>query len=401
MALYYVRTIDAEKTREAGRTRYHIVRLRFPVAVRQRDGRRLHEAMEKVAQDAADRQLANLDELTWPYARTLQELIQRRLQQVRREAHPVDYRKTDRGAGRRWRAYLGSDRDPTLITADDLKAFANDRASGKIDARGQPVRKEKDRKPVRRRTVEADLRWLKHRLDWAVRVRHLREHSLRGDDVDLVLRSYKERNPRRPVAAEGRYQRTLARVDEVMMDVKGERVRSYLRELLILAHECGHRIGQICHLRVEDVDLEADELRWAAEHAKTGEEVIQPMTAAAREAVTTQLERRWELLGPVGVESPWLFPAPRRRSEPCGTSNAARWLKQAEKLAKLEPLEGSLWHAYRRKWASERRHQPDEDVAALGGWRDPGTMRQAYQHHDPTKRREVMEDRRPWEGDAE
>jgi hypothetical protein len=112
-----------------------------------------------------------------------------------------------------------------------------------------------------------------------------------------------------------------------------------------------------------------------------------------------RLSRTYGLLfGPEAAESPWLFPAPRQRSKPCGKSNPARWLRQAEKLAKLEPLDGSLWHAYRRKWASDRRHQPDEDVAAMGGWRDPAVMRQAYQHADPSKRRQVMEDRRPWNG---
>ncbi|UCF18765.1 MAG: hypothetical protein JSU87_12585 [Gemmatimonadota bacterium] len=65
-----------------------------------------------------------------------------------------------------------------------------------------------------------------------------------------------------------------------------------------------------------------------------------------REAISTQLERRWELFGPEAAESPWLFPT----------------------------------------------------VAAMGGWRDPSVTRQAYQHADPSKRREAMEDRRPWDG---
>jgi hypothetical protein len=33
---------------------------------------------------------------------------------------------------------------------------------------------------------------------------------------------------------------------------------------------------------------------------------------------------------------------------------ADKWLKRAEKLAGLEPQEGSLWHALRRNWATER-----------------------------------------------
>jgi site-specific recombinase XerD len=397
----YLRTLDKPRTKETGRSQYHVICLRYPKTVRQVDGS-LDPGLVQEAKLEAEAQLPRIHEArVLRYATTMQELCRRRLRQVRREDHTVSYRKAERGHARRWREFLGDEADPSEITADDLKAFATDRASGRIDARGQRMKRKKDWKPVRQRTVEADLRWLKQRLDWAVRNDHLREHRLRGDDVRAVMQAYKEHHPRRPVAAEGRYQRTLAKADLVMMDVGKKKVRSYLRELLILAHESGHRIGQICRLRVTDVHLQSEEIRWVGEHAKTGEEVLQPMTDAAREAITSQLARRFELFGPAGVESPWLFPAPRRRSEPCGTSNASRWLKRAEKLANLAPLDGSLWHAYRRKWASERRHQPDEDVAALGGWRDPSVMRQAYQHSDPTKRRQVMEDRRPWEGDAE
>jgi hypothetical protein len=43
---------------------------------------------------------------------------------------------------------------------------------------------------------------------------------------------------------------------------------------------------------------------------------------------------------------------------------ADKWLREAEGLAGLEPLRGSLWHAYRRKWATERKHLPDVDAPA-------------------------------------
>ena len=38
-----------------------------------------------------------------------------------------------------------------------------------------------------------------------------------------------------------------------------------------------------------------------------------------------------------------------------------KWLRRAEKLVGVEPQVGSLWHAYRRKWATERKHLPDAD----------------------------------------
>jgi len=56
--------------------------------------------------------------------------------------------------------------------------------------------------------------------------------------------------------------------------------------------------------------------------------------------------------------------------------------RRAEKVAGVEPLDGSLWHAYRRKWATERKHLPDVDVANAGGWKTLDTMKLSYQHAD-------------------
>lgn len=61
---------------------------------------------------------------------------------------------------------------------------------------------------------------------------------------------------------------------------------------------------------------------------------------------------------------------------------ASKWLRQAEELAGLETQKGSLWHAYRRKWATERKHLPDVDMAAAGGWREPTSLKKTYQHAD-------------------
>jgi hypothetical protein len=57
-------------------------------------------------------------------------------------------------------------------------------------------------------------------------------------------------------------------------------------------------------------------------------------------------------------------------------------LLRAERLAGLEPLDGSLWHAYRRKWATERKHLPAVDVAAAGGWKNTTTLARCYQQAD-------------------
>ncbi len=45
-------------------------------------------------------------------------------------------------------------------------------------------------------------------------------------------------------------------------------------------------------------------------------------------------------------------------------------------------LAGGLWHPYRRKWATERKHLSLKDVAAAGGWRDVETLLTCYQQPD-------------------
>lgn len=57
-------------------------------------------------------------------------------------------------------------------------------------------------------------------------------------------------------------------------------------------------------------------------------------------------------------------------------------LLQAEALAGVEEQNGSLWHAYRRKWATERKFMPVADVAAAGGRSDRSTVQNIYQQPD-------------------
>ena len=50
----------------------------------------------------------------------------------------------------------------------------------------------------------------------------------------------------------------------------------------------------------------------------------------------------------------------------------ARFTEAVETCRKA--LERSLWHAYRRGWATSRKHLPDVDVAAAGGWKSTETL---------------------------
>ena len=64
-----------------------------------------------------------------------------------------------------------------------------------------------------------------------------------------------------------------------------------------------------------------------------------------------------------------------------GSSNDAG-LHRALELAGLPRLPHDSIHGLRRKWATERKHLPDVDVAKAGGWRSVNTMKRSYQQAD-------------------
>jgi hypothetical protein len=63
---------------------------------------------------------------------------------------------------------------------------------------------------------------------------------------------------------------------------------------------------------------------------------------------------------------------------------ASKLLRRAERLAKIPKQRGTLWHGYRRKWATERKHLPIQDVAQAGGWspKNPAVLQTIYQQPD-------------------
>jgi hypothetical protein len=61
---------------------------------------------------------------------------------------------------------------------------------------------------------------------------------------------------------------------------------------------------------------------------------------------------------------------------------ALGWLRKAEDLAELAHLERGGFHAYRRKWGTERKHLPVQDVAHAGGWKSLDVLQRIYQQPD-------------------
>ena len=157
--------------------------------------------------------------------------------------------------------------------------------------------------------------------------------------------------------------------------------------MCIWEHETGHRIGAIRHLRWSDIDFEGREVRWRAEHEKTGYEHVTPLTD---EAVAALKETRRMS---DGGENALVLTSSRDPKRCMGRAAAQKWWKQAETLAGLEPKPRRGWHSLRRKFASDLMDLPLKVLCELGGWKDAQTVLRCYQRPDAGQLRTALEGR--------
>jgi integrase len=278
--------------------------------------------------------------------------------------------------------FFGGDCNVRDLTEQDQLAFIRKRMAGGIcygDGLNTGL--------VRLRTVEVDLQLLHTMLRWAVTVRTRSGKRLLEQNPLAGVKRPREKNPKRPVATWERYQATRKAIDEMVVNAKSDTSRrKWLRlELaLTLAEATGRRLGAIRQLRWDDIDLNRMTIRWRAESDKKGKEWIIPIPAGLVEQL-----RSFKLkLG--GAFGGLIFPTASDPSRAISRDAFGHWLAAAEKKANVPKLDGSLWHAYRRAWATSRKDLPVVDVAAAGGWNDIGTLMKCYQQADDTTLLEVM-----------
>jgi integrase len=226
-------------------------------------------------------------------------------------------------------------------------------------------------------TIQRDLGMFKAALNWACQkhdggVPLLTRHPMEKFKVPA------EKDPKRPILD--------AATIRGLLDVAPQ-VHPFLRSIILLAWRTGRRLSSILALRWEDVDFDAGTIVWRAETDKVRQTWVVP---AHREVLLALTAFRVEH---PGIGSAFVFPHPQRRRHRAGPVTrhlAAWWLKEAFRRGALTKPDGSLWHMFRRVWATERKDLPLKDVAAAGGWRDTSTLLR-YQQPDAATMRSVVE----------
>jgi integrase len=187
----------------------------------------------------------------------------------------------------------------------------------------------------------------------------------------------KESNPQRAVATYDRYLRTVEALQALAVEApqrRGRRKWVRMELALVIAEATGCRRGNLRGLRWADWDFDQPTVHWRAEFDKRGYDRVMPV-ADGLAAKVKELRLQLEAFG-----DGWMFPC--TRDEPWPVAMFDQGLRKAEAKAGVPKLKGSLWHAYRRKWATERKHMARADVKVVGGWRDDRTLATCYEQAD-------------------
>jgi len=288
-----------------------------------------------------------------------------------------------------WERVLGPDFDLRKLSRREWDTFIRLRRLGAIDPRGHRVSDEKRRKLVGDTTVGGDQGFLRGVCRWATEFRDDAGCLLLERDPTRGLPVVAEKNPAREVATHDRVDaiRKHYRTPRMRVERAGKRqsAESHLPEVFEIVVGTGRRINAVCWLRVGDIVFEGSPeapwgaITWPSDTDKMNKEWRCPISRHVQEALESALRKRVSL-GVIG--SGWLFPSPGDPNRPVRYEEVSVWLRQAEKLAGLKPQRGTLWHAYRRLWASARKDLPDVDVAQAGGWSSLEALKSAYQQPD-------------------
>ena len=255
-----------------------------------------------------------------------------------------------------WEYVLGRDFDPLKLTGARLRAFERDRRAGNIAVPGRKLQK------VGAKSVREDLAFLKAVFGWASSMASgwvLERNPMTGYDLP------REINPNRPRA----YWE-----DFVALQGVAAQVHPLFTSFMALIESLGWRVSAVCQISASDFDPERTNTRphgrllKRAESDKVGVRRWTIIPESARRALDDLLVQG----GCVGNR--WLFPADKAPQKPWTRHYARSLLYRAWRLTDVPTARRVGFHSFRRKWVDERKHLPEADVAAQGGWLSVRTL---------------------------
>lgn len=279
-----------------------------------------------------------------------------------------------------WNAALGPHRDIRSLDLNDASAFVEARRRGTLKVKNRRI------SSVSETTIGHDLIWMKGVLSWATETKRGDSYLLDRNPFASVRRLRSPNQDQTFVASEERYRKVLDACDATGQPL--------LRPLLQLTASLGWRIDAVCRIQLEDLslmprkDAPHGRLLKRADSDKTGREMWVPLSAEAKQAIGLAIEAQ-----EVRPLRGYLFPAPRKKGSHFLKEVAIKLLHEAERLADVEVVKGAAFHAYRRKWATDRKHLPLKDVAYAGGWKNEQTLLRHYQKVDDDTLLRVVENK--------
>lgn len=297
---------------------------------------------------------------------------------------------------RRKRLWLGffASRTRDIVMPEDideplLEQFIRDRRHGDIQVAGialpeaaPPVaRGEKRAAVVEDSTIDADLVYLNAALNWATTFKVAGRKLLAERPVNVPR--VKPTSQRQPIAADEDYEALRPVVESV--DTQG-----LLGYWLDLANGLGWRVSGLSAIKAADIDFSPrpwmphGQIRKNYLVDKENRDDGVPLTKALAAVLRALLEHRGLKPG----DDAFVFPTP------CGGGLKpwSRWrvrdlMKRAERAAGIAAIGGL--HAWRRKWHSERKDYPAQDVANAAGYADVRSV-ERYRKADPETTYRVM-----------
>jgi integrase len=271
-------------------------------------------------------------------------------------------------------SFFGKECDVRGLGESDVNAFAAARRAGALHLESGAVTQ-----PVGVRSVEVELRLLRMMLRWATTVRVQKGMRLLDRNPLDGVRNVRAGNPRRPVASWDRFTATRNAIQELVGAAASASSRQRWLKLdlaLVLAQATGRRLGSIRQLRWDDVNFSTGKIQFSAAADKQRRESEVPLP----EPLLAELRAFRVALG--GAFGGLMFPSEKDREVAIRRDVFDKWLRKAQEHAGLAPLNGGLWHPYRRAWATTRKHYPLVDVAQAGGWKDTSTLLRCYMQAD-------------------